>query len=355
MNELVQEQHNNGSLTQNTVESRIAAMQQNIQTVRTMMQTVLKDGEHYGKIPGTDRPALLKPGAEKLLFVFRLGARYTTTVMEMPNGHREYRTDCSIFDLQNQNELGSASGSCSTMESKYRYRNVADFEITGLPIPPDSKERKSEYRKQGFGMKKVDGVWEWVKFKDSQRTENPDIADVYNTVLKMSQKRALIAVTLNVLAVSDMFTQDIDEDPNLINTPHGKVNPSTGEILDGEPRGNSVPKNGTGNYQKANRKKPEPSTTNDPNMPPPLSPEESYRKMMTNLDGLIANAEGLTELRLSEIANGYRTLWLKKNHPEPILSNGLREIDSFLASIGHPVDDDFAPEHYPSKDQGEEK
>ena len=31
------------------------------------------------------------------------------------------------------------------MESKYRYRNVSDFELTGQPIPADAKERKQEY------------------------------------------------------------------------------------------------------------------------------------------------------------------------------------------------------------------
>jgi hypothetical protein len=319
MNEMV---HESGSMTQNTVESRIAVMQQNIQTVKSMMASILKDGEHYGKIPGTDRPALLKPGAEKLLFVFRLGARYQTVVMELGNGHREYRTDCTIFDLGNQKELGTASGSCSTMESKYRYRNVADFELTGLPIPQDSKERKAEYRKQGFGMKKVDSVWEWVRFKDSARTENPDIADVYNTVLKMSQKRALIATTLNVLAVSDMFTQDIDEDPNMINTPHGKVNKETGEI-----------------YEQQQTKAPSQSAPPQNQAPAPsLTPQESYRALMDRIDALIINKEGKSESEIATIVNSYREKWIEKKHPDPIHTDGLREIDSLLASIGHPVE-----------------
>jgi uncharacterized protein (UPF0335 family) len=99
------------------------------------------------------------------------------------------------------------------MESKYRYRNDADFEITGAAIPKDAKEKKQEYRKQGFGMKKVDGVWEWVKYTTTGKVENPDIADVYNTCLKMAKKRALIDAIITATAAGDIFTQDIEDDP----------------------------------------------------------------------------------------------------------------------------------------------
>lgn len=331
--EAVQIQQQNGSVVtaQNTIESRIAEMEQNTLTVQRMMQSVLRDGEHYGKIPGTDRPTLLKSGAEKLLLVFRLGARYNTDVIEMQNGHREYRSDCTIFDIKSSNELGAASGSCSTMESKYRYRNVADYEVTDIPIPHDSKERKTEYRKQGYGMKKVSGMWAWVKYLDSERTENPDIADVYNTVLKMSQKRALIATTLNVLAVSDMFTQDIEDGHPLV-TPHGTVDRDTGEIIDEHPPSypsSPKPQTPVTEYKKSST-------------PPQITPEQSYRGLMINIDRLIENKEDLKEHEIIVKLRDYRFIWISKNHPEAIAQSGLREIDSFLAQLGHPITEEGA-------------
>jgi hypothetical protein len=102
-------------------------------------------------------------------------------------------------------------GICSTMESKYRYRNVADYDVTDMAIPKDAKEKKAEYRKQGYGMKKVGNEWAWVQYKDADKTENPDIADVYNTVLKMAKKRAQVDATLTCTAASDIFTQDIED------------------------------------------------------------------------------------------------------------------------------------------------
>ena len=43
------------------------------------------------------------------------------------------------------------------------------------------------------------------------RVANMDLADSYNTVLKIANKRALVAVVLNVTAASDLLTQDIED------------------------------------------------------------------------------------------------------------------------------------------------
>lgn len=193
-------------------ELTVEQMVEQVKKIQHLMSSVMKSGEHYGVIPGTDKPSLLQPGAQKLNFVFRLGDQNTQiTVVDMPNNHREYRVTLDIVHIPTGLVLSQGVGSCSTMESKYRYRNISDFEDTGEPIPADSKERKQEYRKQGFGMKKVNRVWLWVKYKDSARVENPDIADTYNTVLKMANKRAYIHGTIKATAASDLFTQDVED------------------------------------------------------------------------------------------------------------------------------------------------
>ena len=187
-----------------------AAVLAHVAKVQGLMRDLLHEGEHYWKMPGAEKPSLLKAGAEKLSFTFRLLPKFRSTVRELPNGHREVEMVCELWH-ESGVFAGEGVGSCSTMESKYRYRNIADFEDTGDPIPADSKERKAEYRKQGYGMKKVGGQWAWVKYKDSARQENPDIADVYNTVLKMAKKRALVDATITACAASDIFNQDMEE------------------------------------------------------------------------------------------------------------------------------------------------
>lgn len=193
-------------------ELSVEQMAAQVAKIQQLMKAVMKEGEHYGVIPGTNKPSLLQPGAQKLTFTFRLADRDVEVIeKELPNNHREYRVHKQIVALSSGAVLAEAWGVCSTMETKYRYRNVADYEDTGEPIPADSKERKQEYRKQGFGMKKVNGAWLWVKYKDSSRVENPDIADTYNTVLAMADKRAFVRGTIKALAASDLFTHDIED------------------------------------------------------------------------------------------------------------------------------------------------
>ena len=203
-----------------------AQVVQQVGRIQEVMDAVMRDGEHYGRIPGCgDRPALLQPGAQVLALTFRLAPSFEIDERFMDGGHREYLTKCSLTSINTGQVVGSGAGSCSTMESKYRYRNVSDYTILDDPIPNDAKERKAEYRKQGFGMKKVDGVWFWVKYTDAGKTENPDIADTYNTVLKMSLKRAFVGAVLNTLAASDMFTQDIEDLPDFQHEPSHQLQP----------------------------------------------------------------------------------------------------------------------------------
>lgn len=194
-------------LTANDVKAQVQRIQQ-------VMAEVMIDGQHFGKIPGCgDKPALLKAGAEKIGLTFRLIPTFKIDKSELPNGHREYSITCVLSNPAGE-VMGEGVGCCSTMEKKYRWRDADSFEVTDEQIPPDAKERKAEYRKAGYGMRKVDGAWAWVRFTGSQdRTENPDIADTYNTVLKMAKKRAHIDAILTTTAASDIFTQDIDEHP----------------------------------------------------------------------------------------------------------------------------------------------
>ena len=185
-----------------------------VNAIQELMQAVMQENTHYGTIPGCgDKPTLLQPGAQKIMLMFQLADDYEIVERNLGNGHREYRVECTLCNRNTGLVQGSGNGLCSTMESRYRYRNVSDWEDTGDPIPNDARQRKAEYRKQGYGMKKVGGKWLWVRYLDAQKSENPDIADTYNTVLKMACKRALVAAVLNATAASDIFTQDVEDIP----------------------------------------------------------------------------------------------------------------------------------------------
>ena len=186
-----------------------AAVLAQVAQVQDIMHKVMREGEHYGTIPGTDKPALLKAGAEKLSFTFRLLPKYRVTSLDLPGGHIRYEVVCELWH-ESGVFAGEGLGNCSTMESKYRWR--PSWEDTGESIPKDSKERKDEYRKQGYGMKKANnGQWLWVRYLPD-RAENPDIADTWNTVLKMAKKRAHVDAAITACAASDIFTQDVEQE-----------------------------------------------------------------------------------------------------------------------------------------------
>lgn len=195
----------------------LAGVKRQVNLIQQVMRSEMTDGMHYGTIPGCgDKPALLKAGAEKLNLTFRMAPRFDITITQMGNGHREYSIKTSLFHIDTGKFLGEGLGSCSTMESKYRYR-AGDGEDTGKMVSKEYWDtRKTDAGKaqellggKGFVTKKVDGVWKI--FKKGEKVDNPDIADVYNTVFKMAKKRSHVDATLSATAASDIFTQDIEE------------------------------------------------------------------------------------------------------------------------------------------------
>lgn len=180
--------------------------------VQEVMKGVMKEGEHYGKIPGCgDKPALLKAGAEKLGMTFRLAPTFDIRRLDMNGGHREYEVVCTL------NGRYQGVGACSTMEGKYRYR-TGPKKSTDKPVPKQYWDiRQSDPAKaqallggKGFSTMK-DGNGQWVICEQGEKVEHDNPADHYNTVLKMAKKRAHVDAVLTATAASDCFVQDLEE------------------------------------------------------------------------------------------------------------------------------------------------
>lgn len=186
---------------------------QRVDGIKELMTKAMTVGVHYGTIPGTGKPTLFKPGAEKLCMLFRLVPEFMVVERDHENGHKSFSVKCRLRHVPTGELYGEGEGYASTLESKYRYRYASGYDIISTEIPKDYQNKKTEFRKQGYGAKLVNGAWVWVKYTESEKVENPDIADVYNTVLKMATKRAHISATLNSTAASDIFTQDLEDIP----------------------------------------------------------------------------------------------------------------------------------------------
>ena len=184
--------------------------------IQKALGAVMKEGEHYGVIPGTQKPTLYKPGAEKLCLLFRMAPEYKVSEHFTEDEHYSVMVNCVLTHIPTGNRMGAGVGRCSTMESKYRWRTMKRV----CPVCGEAAiiKGKAEYgggwlcwkKEQGCGAKFEDGD-PAIEGQESGKMENPDIADTYNTVLKMASKRALVAAVLVTTAASDLFSQDIED------------------------------------------------------------------------------------------------------------------------------------------------
>ena len=198
-----------------------------VKLIQDVMEAVMKKDEHYGVIPGTNKPTLLKPGAEKLCLTFRLDPQYNS--LETYDGsHLTVKSKCTLYHINSEKRLGSGEGSCSTKETKYAYRHGA------RKCPHCGKESiikgKEEFgggwlcfkKKGGCGAKFADGDTA-IESQASGLVPNENLADQYNTVLKIANKRSLVAAVLNVTAASDIFTQDVEDYTDITPEPRKPV------------------------------------------------------------------------------------------------------------------------------------
>ncbi|AGW13778.1 hypothetical protein [Megalodesulfovibrio gigas] len=199
--------------------------------IQEAMGQVMRKGEHYDSIfEGRDgskkqRMVLLKAGAEALNLLFRFSPSFQIQERDLGGGHREYQIVTTLASPAGE-FIGQGLGTCSTMESKYRWRK-GERQCPKCGAAAIIKGRE-EYGGGWVCFKNKGGCG--AKFQDKDplitgqqvgRVENPDPADVWNTVLKMAKKRSLVDAVITATAASDMFAQDLDEDPEAMGGGHG--------------------------------------------------------------------------------------------------------------------------------------
>lgn len=162
--------------------------------IQQVMKKVMKDGTHYGKVPGCgDKPTLLKPGAEKILSTFRIAVN--------PEVEDLSTADCIKYRVKavgvsNGKEVGAGIGVCSSNEEKYKWRKAVGGEFGETP----EDRRRKKWKKSTNGT-----------YQEEQVRTSPD--DLANTILKMAKKRAMVDLCLTATAASDCFAQDLEDLP----------------------------------------------------------------------------------------------------------------------------------------------
>jgi hypothetical protein len=175
--------------------------QRRIVGFHALIQTLLVKDIDYGVIPGVAKPTLLKPGAEKIAMELGLAPNYSVNdrTLDLVSGFIRYEILCSL--LHDGEIISQAIGSCSSFESKYRYAWISEAEAASAGT------ETTVTKKDNYGRVRV-------------RIQRPDMLDVDNTVLKMSQKRAFVSAVLAVAALSNLFGCDVEDIQPVIATEH---------------------------------------------------------------------------------------------------------------------------------------
>jgi len=198
----------------------IAAAKQRLAEFQEFVRGYLVEGEDYGTIPGTPKPTLLKPGADKLCELYGLADDFIIEARV-----EDYTTDPPLFDYtikcvlttrRDSRLVGTGFGSGNSWEGKYRWRE------SRRKCPLCGKESiikgKEEYGGGWVCFKKKDGCG--AKFTDDDKAivdqkagkeVNDDVPTLKNTILKMAKKRAKVDAVISVTRSSGIFTQDMDD------------------------------------------------------------------------------------------------------------------------------------------------
>lgn len=208
-----------------TIEDAIERRNLMVELTRRVM---VKDLD-YGTIPGTDKPTLLKAGAEKLCTIFGLRTEKPEVVERVEDWTGKDHGGEPFFyylirqDLTRNGEVvASQMGSCNSREKKYRWRNAdracpqcgaAAIKRSKFPPRDDPGAQPGWYcyGKAGGCGANFAANDQSILGQQAGRIPNPDVADCVNAILKMAQKRAFVAAALVATNASEFFSHDIED------------------------------------------------------------------------------------------------------------------------------------------------
>jgi hypothetical protein len=172
--------------------------------LRAMQLAILRKGVDYDTIPGMgERPTLLKPGAEKLLQWFGFG--FTCERDETERDTDGARLGVTYRCTVTKGLPGGGQVTVATCEGYAGYDEDRFFQT-------DEQARAKAEAKERMWAKndnRAPRAWKWENVTGHRAP--------WNTVIKMSQKRALVGAAIDATAAAGLFTQDLEDMPRPAN------------------------------------------------------------------------------------------------------------------------------------------
>tara|TARA_R110000803_G_C11989469_1_gene321833 strand:+ start:582 stop:1337 length:756 start_codon:yes stop_codon:yes gene_type:complete len=168
MNDIITTSKNVTDMT--VTDGDVEALGRHVDTIKKFVQSQLKEGmkADYATIPYTHAKSLLKPGAEKLMRLFKLGVKQECIdrELDLELNYASFTYRATVYHLGTGVEIAQCEGMANKWEKKYKIKT------NGQDIP---------------------------------------VSDIMNTLMKMAQKRAMVGAVIQATGASDFFTQDEDE------------------------------------------------------------------------------------------------------------------------------------------------
>jgi len=151
---------NSLSIIENTDMTSFKQTMSKIGQFQKLVRENLQDKKDYGTIPGTSKPTLYKPGAEKILMLMGLQSTYEIidSTRDWQEGFFQYQVRCTL--KKEDSIITQGLGACNSKENKYAKQNPFNID---------------------------------------------------NTILKMAKKRSQVDASLTVASLSEIFTQDLED------------------------------------------------------------------------------------------------------------------------------------------------
>ena len=156
------EQQNNMSIVESINVNEAVQVMNKINQFQQVVKSQLRPKIDFGIIPGTDKPTLLTPGAEKILMLLGVTSTYELLehVQDYDKGFFAYTVKCVVS--KDGLIITEGLGHCNSRERKFMSQKVDPYTIA-------------------------------------------------NTCLKIAKKRAQVDAALTIASLSDVFTQDAED------------------------------------------------------------------------------------------------------------------------------------------------
>jgi hypothetical protein len=191
-----------------------------VTAIHQMMKEIMKDGEHYGVIPGTEKrdpktgkdiskPVLYQPGADLLCMLFRFRTEYEAIRLVERDDFISMVIRCRLIHIPTGQCVGEGIGTSNSREDKYSSR-------TNTKTCPKCNAHTIYASKDGgwFCWRKRGGCGAEYADKDKAITDQSlvpmtdAIWNLHNTITKLGNKRAKLAAILTATAASNIFAPD---------------------------------------------------------------------------------------------------------------------------------------------------